>query len=192
MQNIYILLTRSPSIVSRAISYSTGDDFTHSSLAYDDKLYTLCSFARRYTRLPLPAGLVREKLESGFYELHKDIPCALLSLQVSDSVYRKLCKKVDGMLLRKKDFHYDARGLIMCKMGRESKRDNHYFCSKFVSEVLLESGAVKSLPKPASLMHPQDFLDLEEATLVYKGILSELVQPVRKEAFLKKYAENAV
>lgn len=192
MHNIYILLTRSPSIVSRAISYSTGDDYTHSSLAYDDKLYTLCSFARRYTRLPLPGGLVREKLEGGFYEIHKDIPCALLSLCVSESVYRSICEKVDGMLLHRKDFHYDVRGLILCRMGRESKRDNHYFCSRFVGEVLLESGAVQALPKPASLMHPQDFLDLDEVTVVYEGLLSGLVKPVRKGLFPQKHIQSAI
>lgn len=192
MQNIYILLTRSPSIISKAISYSTGDNYTHSSLAYDDKLYTLCSFARKYSRLPLPAGLVRERLESGFFELHKDIPCALLSLRVDDEVYDSITKKVDGMLLRSKDFHYDIFGLLLCKIGRESKRDNHYFCSRFVSEVLLESGAIEALPKPVSLMHPQDFLELKEITVIYKGLLSGLVKPVRQDAFLKRCAENAV
>ena len=56
MKNIYILLTRSRTILSRLIHLATNDTYTHASIAWDDELTTLCSFARRHTSLPLPAG----------------------------------------------------------------------------------------------------------------------------------------
>ena len=64
MPNIYVLLTRSQSLLSRMIHRLTGDSFTHVSLALDSQLQTLCSFARRYSHTPLPAGLVHEDLYS--------------------------------------------------------------------------------------------------------------------------------
>ena len=51
MKNIYILLTRSQTIVSRLVHLSTGDTYTHASIAWDDELTTLCGFARRYSAL---------------------------------------------------------------------------------------------------------------------------------------------
>ena len=43
---IYILLTRSGTLLSGAISLFTGDSYTHVSLAFDPELRSLCSFAR--------------------------------------------------------------------------------------------------------------------------------------------------
>ncbi len=184
MHNIYILLTRSPSMISRVIHYTTGDDFTHSSIAYDDDLYTLCSFARKYPRLMLPAGLVREKLEYGYYRIHANMPCALLCLSVSDVVYARIRSRVDRMISQKDDYRYDACGLIRCKFGKESNRPNRYFCSKFVSEVLEDSGAAR-LPKPTSLMRPQDFMDMPQLTVLYRGSIAGLILKVQLEEISK-------
>ena len=41
MKNIYILLTRSRTILSRLIHLATNDTYTHASIAWDDELTTL-------------------------------------------------------------------------------------------------------------------------------------------------------
>lgn len=187
MHNIYILLTRSSTMISRAIHYTTGDDFTHSSIAYDDDLYTLCSFGRKYPRLMFTAGLVSEGLEYGYYRLHANMPCALLGLSVSDEVYARIRNRVDRMRMQKDDYRYDVRGLIRCKLGKESNRPNRYFCSKFVSEVLGDSGALR-LPKPTSLMRPQDFMDMPQLTVLYRGSIAGLILKVQLEEISKHVA----
>lgn len=182
MRHIYVLLTRSGSVVSRAISLTTGDLFTHSSIAYDDSLFTLCSFARRYQRLIIPAGLVNERLESGYYHRHSYIPCALMRLTVPDEVYLSVRNIVGGMLSERKKYRYDTIGLLLCRLGRSYNREKHYFCSRFVGEMLLQSGAIASLPKPAALMRPQDFLLMPELELVYMGSMDGLVKSVRQDS----------
>lgn len=57
-KKIYILLTRTKTMVSRTIHLATGDSFTHVSVAFDGELESLCSFGRLKPFLPLPAGLV--------------------------------------------------------------------------------------------------------------------------------------
>ena len=89
MKNIYILLTRSDTIVSRAILFCTGADYTHASLAYDGELNSLSSFARRDPRFALPAGLVRENICEGFAALHDGIPGMLLSRTGRDEAHRR-------------------------------------------------------------------------------------------------------
>ena len=84
---IYILLTRSGTLLSGAISLFTGDSYTHVSLAFDPELRSLCSFARRNAAFPLPAGLVREDLHEGYFCRHAEMPCALYALPVSRSAY---------------------------------------------------------------------------------------------------------
>lgn len=174
MHNIYILLTRSTTMISRAIQFTTGDDFTHSSIAYDDDLYTLYSFGRKYPRLMFPVGLISERLEYGFYRIHANMPCVLLGLSVSDGVYKNIRQRIDRMRSQSEDYRYDVRGLISCKLGKETNHPNKYFCSKFVSEVLEDSGAV-GLPKPTSLMRPQDFMEMPQLTVLYRGSIAGLI-----------------
>ncbi len=168
MKYVYILLTRSQTLVSKAIGESTGDKYTHASIAYDGELKTLCSFARRYVRFPLPAGLVRENIKKGYFDNHRYMPCMLLALPVTQGVHEKVRRKIDGMLAVKEQYRYSAAGLFYCRMGVESEKEYHYFCSQFVAEVLTSTGAAE-LPKAPSLMRPQDFCDLPELRCVYEG-----------------------
>lgn len=76
MKTLYILLTRVPTAASRVIRLATGDAYTHVALAWDPALSTLCSFARRYWRFPIPAGLVQEDVRAGNYIRHAHpVPC---------------------------------------------------------------------------------------------------------------------
>mgnify|MGYP000490185553 CR=1 FL=1 len=68
MKSIYLLLTRSDTYVSKTIGLATSDKYTHISISFDEKLEPLYSFARKYKRTPLPAGIRHEALYSGFYE----------------------------------------------------------------------------------------------------------------------------
>ena len=103
---IYILLTRSGTLLSGAISLFTGDSYTHVSLAFDPELRSLCSFARRNAAFPLPAGLVREDLHEGYFCRHGEMPCALYALPVSRSAYGKARQKVEKMLENRLDYRY--------------------------------------------------------------------------------------
>ena len=45
-KNIYIILTRSDTFISRLIGFFTKEPFTHASIAFDDSLDRMYSFAR--------------------------------------------------------------------------------------------------------------------------------------------------
>lgn len=173
METVYILLTRSTTIISRIVGAFTGDSYTHVSLACDDRLQTLCSFTRWHSAFPLPAGLMQEGLRSGYYHTHSGIPCALLLLSVDKTAYRALQKRIDRMLSTRKMYRYHVVGLLRCSMGFESHHPTKYFCSRFVAELLEESGAM-ALPKAPSLMRPQDFLGLPGTLCIYRGQLAGL------------------
>ena len=174
MTYLYILLTRSSSLLSRLIRRGTGDEYTHVSLALDGYLDSLCSFARLRPGFPLPAGLVRESLYEGYYSSNRYIPCMLLALPVEETVYLRVRSRVEEMLDYREGYRYDIRGLFLCWLGRESRRPRHYFCSRFVGEVLEQSGALP-LPKPAGLLRPEDFLHLPGLLCLYRGPLAGLM-----------------
>ena len=98
MKTIYLLLTRSQTCLSRTIHALTGDSYTHVSVAFDEALTTLCSFARYDARFPLPAGLVREQPTAGYYGAHPQIPCALVAVEVSEAGYARARGRAEAML----------------------------------------------------------------------------------------------
>ena len=160
MKSIYLILTRSTSVASTLIGHCTDEPYTHVSIAFAPDSRVMYSFARRYAHFPLPAGLVEEHMDGGFYRIQGNIPCAVLRLDVENTIYYRARAHVDAMLVRRREYRYSILGLLMCRMGIPLEIPGYYFCSQFVAEVLEEICGVR-LPRPASLMHPADYLEMD-------------------------------
>ncbi len=169
MKTIYLLLTRSTTILSRMIHFFTMDEYTHVAISTDGTLQNWYSFSRKQWYAPLPAGFTKESTTAGGYlARHPWMKCALLSLSVSDETYAEINRRLDAMYEAADEYQYNILGVLLCAFGLEWRRRRHYFCSQFVGELLTTSGAV-SLPKPAGLMHPDDYRTLSQLTLLYRG-----------------------
>ena len=173
MKEIYLLLTSSNTVVSKCIHAATRSDFTHVSLSLDTKFTCLYSFSRKYKRSPLPAGFVKESVNDGVMGDSNDMDCAVYKLKVSNSSYKRLIRTLDDMEANMDIYRYNVLGLAMCLLRVEKERKNHYFCSQFVSHVLIKSGAVQ-IEKAPSLVKPMDFLNLPGAEQIFKGSIGQL------------------
>ena len=174
MRKIYILLTRSGTWVSRLIGLVTNDRYTHASISFEPDLQPMYSFSRKYVNLPLPAGLRAEPLDTGFYKKYDSIPCALYELNVTDAVYAAAKSEVERMMQDTGHCPFNLIGLLLCRMQIPFHRENQYFCSEFVSEVLTRSHAL-TMPKVPSLMRPNDYTSLSQLTCRFEGKLNELL-----------------
>ena len=146
MKSIYLLLTKANTCVSKMISLTTDDKYSHISLSFEKNLFPLYSFSRKYSNFPLPAGLMEEKLQEGFYMRNHHIPCALYELQVEDDVYEAAKQKVSRMFEEQDKYTFNILGLMLCRIDIPLDREYKYFCSEFISEVLISSYAME-LPK---------------------------------------------
>lgn len=177
MKTIYVLLSRSGTVLSRLVRAATGDEYTHASIAFDEELSTLCSMARIHAAAPLPAALVRERPDAGYYGGHPNVACALVAVRVPDAGYALARGRLEAMLARQaqtgnRAYRYSLLGLLACRAGREWTRPGQYFCSQLVAQLLLCAGA--ELPKPPSLMRPQDLAAVPGAVCVWRGTMGAL------------------
>lgn len=179
VRNIYIVLSRPDSSVSSLIAFFTRAEYSHISIAYDSELRSLCSFARKY-RLPLPGGLVTENENGVLRKALKNARCVILSASVPEDGFEAFRSRIDNMLSNRDKYHYFLRGVVFCSLGVEAHRENHYFCSQFVAEMLSCAGA-RGMPKPPSLMKPMDFLKIPGLDRVYTGVLSEYLSQASVE-----------
>jgi len=155
-RTVYILLTRSGTWFSRLIHLATQDNYTHASIGLDSPDGPFYSFARKYRYLALPAGLVEEKITV----CHREVPCCLYELKVSEDTYFRLRRKLRSMYAQRGEYHYSVLGVLACWFNLPLRRRHHYFCSQFVAGLLEDCGAVE-LPKPPALLRPADFCGIE-------------------------------
>lgn len=187
--NIYILLSRSNTVVSRAIYTLGKTDYTHASLAVDDNMEYLYSFCRRYPRLPVPAGFNREDLYNGFYALHPTIPCRLYRLTISKEKYTQLTQVLRELEKHQKQLKYDLLGLMVAKFNIKHTRHNYRYCSWFIAELLGELN-VLSFQKDYSLISPIDFMDIPCLELIYEGEVGDLPRLIKEKNLLKEDEKN--
>lgn len=72
MKTIYILLTRSGTLLSKLVYAATGSSYTHASMAFDADLSCLYSSTRKNGYTMFPAGPSKEYLNKGVFRLRDD------------------------------------------------------------------------------------------------------------------------
>lgn len=174
MNTIYILLTRSGTFLSNLVYLLTGDPFTHASISFDPTLQPLYSSARKNGETMFPAGPCREYFHRGFYQKHRQIPCALYALDVTQEHFEQAKREVCKIISHSDEYHFNILGLLLCKLNIPLRRRKKFFCSQFVAEILKRSDSL-ALPKVPSLMRPMDYTQLPEASCLFRGTLRELV-----------------
>lgn len=174
MQTIYLLLTRSSTVLSRMVYLVTGDRYTHLSVSFEPGLQPLYSSSRKNGETLFPAGPCQERFDRGYLSRHPQTPCALYELQVSDAVYARARAETEAIMANAGRYSFNILGLILLRLNIPWHRPGHYFCSQMVSEILQNSGAL-ALPKDPVLMRPMDYTRMPQLTCVYQGRLGELM-----------------
>lgn len=171
MKRIYLILTKSPTLLSRSIAKITNEEYTHSSISFSDTIQPMYSSGRKYAFISFPAGLKEEPLDRSFYKYFNNSKMGIYCLDVDDDTYQKVYDYVTEMV--KKKYPFNAIGLVLCWFKIDHPRKNHYFCSEFVANALA-AGGIDILKKP-NLYHPSDFLKIPGLKCLYVGKIKDAV-----------------
>ena len=109
-----------------------------------------------------------ESKDAGFFKTHGNAQMAVLRVPVSEAQLRALEENLASFQENAEHIKYSLFGLVYCYFGISAKRENKYFCSQFVAEIL-QSAGIDLLQKPPTLTFPHDFLLLPEAESIYTG-----------------------
>ena len=187
MKNIYIVLTRSNTLVSKLIYAATGARYTHAALAMEPDLTNLAGFGRKQPDAMFPAGYIRESIYEGIMGQSGQMECAVYRIPVSGKIYRTLQAILSDMDYRADQYHYSILGLITCFFGQRYHRQNHYFCSGFVAHALQTAG-IPGISKDHTLMRPMDFTAMTNARLFFEGTMNDLRTQTRRQSVLGRTA----
>lgn len=171
-KNIYIMVSQTGTSCSKIFQLFTRAPYNHASIALDEDLNSLYSFARQNLYIPLIAGFVKEDVNQGVYKLHDNTLCQIYRISISEEQYNTLQQSINEFEKNTDRYGYNFAGLVAMLFNIPYHRQYHYVCSQFVAYVLQESNAV-NFKKHISLIRPHDFAHLSEVDLVYSGKLSD-------------------
>ena len=167
---IYIVVSRTNTLLGKVIRKKLSVTYNHCSLSLDDSLDCIYSFGRKTLWNMFHAGFVTESKNEGFFKIHSDANVLVIRMEVTSETRVQMIKIIQEFESRKDELQYSALGLVYCTFGIARKRENKYFCSQFVAEVLEKAG-LEVFEKPSTLVCPHDFLLVEGTDYVYEGCI---------------------
>jgi len=180
-KTIYILLTNTGSLFSTAIGFYTRQRFNHVSIALNDDFKAIYSFGRKHPKNPIVGGFVNE-IETQIYEHFESTSCIVLKKTVSAEKYARILESINKFENEKYIYSYNLIGFAGFIVNVPIKRNNAFFCSQFVGEVL-KQGGVDFTSKPSELVKPSDFLQHSKFEQVYNGDLIHFLSDPKKHLY---------
>jgi len=183
-RKIHIVASYTDTIPGRLIKFRaklmfwhrySGACYSHVSLSTDSNLSEMMSFARKEINNPFDAGLVKEDIRKGMYDLKPEISrMAVMEIKVTAEQYDKITKTMKRYWDNKEKYKYNFPGLFtMLIYARGIAPKNKFFCSQWVATVLKESGIDIFDGRPARNIRPFDFYGALKRNIVYEGLIIE-------------------
>lgn len=173
---IYIVLTKTKTVLSKAIQIYTQHDFNHVSISFDPKLKEMYSFGRKNINNPWIGGFVHENPSS---TLLRESNCVILACPVTDQQYTLLKNRITYYKKNENEYKYNFIGLFGVACRVKIKRERAFFCSQFISTLFEEAG-LPLYGKSPYFMQPNDFVHLPYLSFIYKGTIEDYIGEARE------------
>ncbi|MDF2543162.1 MAG: hypothetical protein K0S47_2880 [Herbinix sp.] len=182
-KNIYIVLTQTQTYPARMIHLYTSEPYAHASIAFDEDLEEMYSFARRGIRNPFNAGFVEEDINNGIFGKYTSTTCNVYQLKITEKQYIRLREEISIFKNNKDDYSYNFLGLLGAALNIPIQKKQRYFCSQFVAYIL-ERSDIKIFNKSYTMVKPRDIRLNPRLKSIYRGRLSEYRLIKQKELYI--------
>lgn len=172
MKYVYIVLTRTGTILSKLIKAYTNAEFTHVSIALDEDLKEMYSFGRLNPYNPFIGGFVHEYIDSGTFKRFSNTVTRIYRLPITDEQYNLIKNNIDYFQVHKEEYNFDIIGLFLNALHIDLHREKKLYCASFVKTIIDNAELEIILPTP---IKPEDFKQLEclnDTLIIYEGLLS--------------------
>jgi len=166
-KNVYVVFSYTHYRMGKLIRSLTAGQYNHVSIALDQDLSRMYSFARRHYRTPLYGGFVKESL-SRYHVNGKPAFCMICAIPVSANQYAALEMQLEEMYARKDQYLYNFLSVLSMPFGRRVPVRDACLCVEFVSDILSQLDT----PVTEGQFHTTSTLcTLLEPTVIYTGVM---------------------
>lgn len=172
---IFIIISQTGTLLSRILKFVTKAEYNHASISLSADLERMYSFGRRHPYNPFWGGFVVESPHFGTFKRFSKTKVVVLSVDISEETYTQVHNMLQNMCKEAGKYHYNYLGLGLAAFHIQRRKENCYYCSEFVKEVLLRY-RIKGASQLQPIVQPIHFLDLSYRP-VYRGRLRDYVYP---------------
>ncbi|MCL2353024.1 MAG: hypothetical protein FWC69_00165 [Defluviitaleaceae bacterium] len=174
-RTVYIVLSRSKSILSNIISTLTSDKYTHSALSLDKDLKYMFTFGRKKHTNPFIGCFKQEKFTDAFYKNYSNLPGVVLEVTLSEEQYYNIIADISCFVTGASSYRYNVSGLMRAAFRLKNpyhpnQPKNKYFCSEFVYYILHKNDLFTLENNKKNTIRPQHFLQVS-SNKVFEGNL---------------------
>ena len=159
---VFIVLSSGSSLFANAIKAVTKNEFSHAMISFNSKLDPLYSFG---TRQDGKLGFVINNSKDRVWDI-EDCKYSVYVMYVTDKAKRAMKQRLNDFVSKEKDLKYSFKGILDIWRGKESEKDEKWFCSRFVMEIISKAQKLSKVP---SLWRPGDIEQLSNISLVNRG-----------------------
>lgn len=170
-RQIYVVISQTGTFLSRILKRITGAQYNHASLSLSPTLQNMYSFGRMNPYNPFWGGFVTESPNFGTFKRFSNTRVIVLALDISEENYENMRLYLEQMVSDKHKYGYNYLGLYLAALHIIYTRQNRYYCSEFVREIL-KKYKIDGADGLSPIVHPIHFLTLPHKT-VFTGKLSE-------------------
>jgi len=171
-RTVYIVLTLTQTYPARVIHLYTSEPYAHASIAFDEDLEEMYSFARRGIWNPFNAGFVEEDINNGIFGKYTSTTCSIYQLKITENQYIRLREEIEVFKCNKSDYSYNYLGLLGAAVNVPIQARQRYFCSQFVAYIL-ERSDIHIFNKDCALVKPSDIRLNPRLKSIYRGRLAD-------------------
>ncbi len=173
MKSIYIVFSATPGKMGRFIRTVLHGRFNHVSLAFDEDLSTMYTFARFHVNMPLYGGFVQESLRR-YVRRGKPSDLRVCRLSIDEEKYRMVRDLVEQMEQGGRRYIYNIYSAVFAPLHIRLMIRDSYTCAEFVGDAL----SIAGLDIPKGAFHSLKELErLLEPYAVYEGSCTLYSQP---------------
>lgn len=169
---IYLVFTKTGTWLSKLIYFFSNIKYAHASISFDNCFTKMYSFGRTNPDNPFSGGFVVENLNEGVYKKFSECECLIYRIAVTEEQYFSLQKQVDKFIKNRNQLKYNFLGLCSVLINIPLNRKNYYFCSQFVSEILIK-GNILDCKKVPELIRTDELYSITDSEIIYEGFVNE-------------------
>lgn len=164
MKSIYIVFSATPGKMGRFIRTVLHGQYNHVSLAFDEDLSTMYTFARFHVNTPLYGGFVRESLRR-YVRRGKPADLKICRLTIPEDTHQQLYDWVNAMEDRNQQYIYNIYSAVFAPLHIRLLIRDSYTCAEFVGDALsvtdlnIPKGKFHSLKELERILDPYTIYD---------------------------------
>ena len=169
-KSIYVVLSQTGTMFSRALKFFTHAEYNHSSISLTPSLETMYSFGRLNPYNPFIGGFVEEGKNVGTFKRFYKTRAMVIEFKVSVEKYNAIQYFIEYFKNHKTEFHYNYLGVLFACFRKYHTSSKRFYCSEFV-KTCLETFNIENAGELPRIIKPIDFLKLENKNIIYQGFL---------------------